>query len=47
MKNAQQRAVARTSAAQFNTNKLQAAACMATSAAVSIAIIYWAIKSLF
>jgi len=47
MKNARQQAVARTAKAQFNTNKLQAAACMATSAAVSIAIIYWAIKSLF
>lgn len=47
MKNAHQRAVARTAKAQFNYNKLQAAACMATSATVSIAIIYWAIKSLF
>lgn len=45
MKNAHPRAVART--AQFNTNKLQAAACMVTSAALSIAIIYWAIKTLF
>ena len=47
MKNAQQRTAARTAQAQFNYNKLQAAACMATSAAVSIAIIYWAIKTLF
>ncbi|WP_292935567.1 hypothetical protein [Noviherbaspirillum sp.] len=29
----------------FNYNKLQAAACMLSSAAVSIALIYWAIKS--
>lgn len=47
MKNASQRAVARTAKAQFNYNKLQAAACMGTSAAVSIALIYWAIKTLF
>lgn len=47
MKNAHQRAIARTAKAQLNVNKIQAAACMATSAAVSIAIIYWAIKTLF
>jgi len=47
MKNAHQQAIARTAKAQFNINKLQAAACIATSSAVSIAIIYWAIKSLF
>jgi hypothetical protein len=47
MKNVHQRAVARTAKAQFNYNKLQAAACITTSAAVSIALIYWAIKSLF
>ncbi|WP_420476422.1 hypothetical protein [Noviherbaspirillum sp. ST9] len=47
MRNAHHRAVARTANAQFNVNKLQAAACILTSSAVSIAIIYWAIKSLF
>lgn len=47
MRNAHQRAVARTANAQFNVNKLQAAACITASSAVSIAIIYWAIKSLF
>jgi hypothetical protein len=34
-----------TKAATFNYNKLQAVACMAASAAVSIALIFWAIKS--
>lgn len=29
----------------FNFHKLQAVACMLSSAAVSIALIYWAIKS--
>lgn len=33
------------SAARFNYNKLQATACMASSAACSIALIYWAIKT--
>lgn len=47
MRNAHQQAVARTAKAQFNVNKLQAATCILTSSAVSIAIIYWAIKSLF
>lgn len=47
MKNARQHIAARGAKAQFNYNKLQAAACMASSAAVSIALIYWAIKSLF
>jgi len=32
--------------AAFNYNKLQAVACMAASAVVSIALIVWAIKSL-
>jgi hypothetical protein len=32
-------------AAAFNYNKLQAVACMAASAVVSIALITWAIKS--
>lgn len=31
----------------FNFNKLQAVVCMAASAAVSIALITWAIKSFF
>lgn len=31
----------------FNYNKLQAAACIISSAAVSIGLIYWAIHSLF
>jgi hypothetical protein len=31
----------------FNYNKLQAVACIASSAAVSITLIYWAIQSLF
>jgi hypothetical protein len=31
----------------FNYDKLQAAACMAASAAVSIALITWAIKTFF
>lgn len=31
----------------FNINKLQAAACIVSSAAVSCALIYWAIQSLF
>jgi hypothetical protein len=31
--------------AAFNYNKLQAVACMAASAAVSIALIVWACKS--
>ena len=33
--------------AQFNYNKLQATACMLSSAAVSIALIYWAIRLVF
>ncbi len=32
--------------AGFNVNKLQAVACMLSSAAVSIALIYWAIRSI-
>lgn len=31
----------------FNYNKLQAATCIACSAAVSIAAIYWAITTFF
>lgn len=30
----------------FNYNKLQAVACITSSAAVSIALIYWVIRSL-
>jgi hypothetical protein len=33
--------------ARFNYNKLQAVACIASSAAVSIGLIYWATKMLF
>ncbi|WP_170942231.1 hypothetical protein [Noviherbaspirillum denitrificans] len=47
MRNAHQRAAVRTAKAEFNVNKLQAAACILTSSAISVAIIYWAIKSLF
>jgi hypothetical protein len=47
MKNARQNATACEAKAHFNYNKLQAVACMTTSAAVSIALIYWAVKSLF
>jgi len=32
--------------ARFNYNKLQAVACITSSAAVSIGLIYWAIRSL-
>jgi hypothetical protein len=32
-------------ARNFNFNKLQAVACMASSAAVSLTLMYWAIKS--
>ncbi|WP_157691637.1 hypothetical protein [Noviherbaspirillum autotrophicum] len=31
---------------RFNFNKLQAVACIASSAACSIGLIYWAIKAL-
>lgn len=31
----------------FNVYKLQAAACITSSAAVSIGLIYWAIRTLF
>lgn len=31
----------------FNYNKLQAAACILSSSVVSIALIYWAIRSFF
>ena len=34
-------------AAGFNFNKLQAVACMAASAAVTIACITWAVKAVF
>jgi hypothetical protein len=34
-------------ALEFNYDKLQAAACMAASAVVSIALLSWAIKSFF
>jgi len=46
MKNARQETMACESK-HFNYNKLQAVACMASSAMVSIALIYWAIKTLF
>lgn len=45
MKNARQDAAVCESRTHFNYNKLQAVACIASSAAVSIALIYWAIKS--
>lgn len=47
MNNANQRAARTAAKAQLNINKLQAAACMASSAAVSIALIYWAIRAIF
>ncbi|HEX7649691.1 MAG TPA: hypothetical protein VF450_20005 [Noviherbaspirillum sp.] len=34
-------------ATHFNYNKLQAAACITSSAAVSIGLIYWAIRMMF
>lgn len=34
-------------AGSFNYNKLQAVLCIASSAAVSIGVIYWAIQALF
>jgi len=46
MRNTQNQPIARGAKAQLNYNKIQAAACMASSAAVSIALIYWAIRSL-
>jgi hypothetical protein len=46
MKKARQDAAYK-SQTSFNYHKLQATACMATSAAVSIALIYWAIRSFF
>ena len=42
VRNMQKAAVA---ASRFNYNKLQAAICMALSAACSIGLIYWAIKA--
>ena len=47
MKNARQHAATCDSKTHFNYNKLQAVACMASSAAVSIALIYTAIKFIF
>ena len=41
------RTAAAVRATRFNYNKLQAAACIASSAAVSIGLIYWAIKAMF
>lgn len=38
-------AAART--ASLNVNKVQAAACIVSSCAVSIGLIYWAIRALF
>jgi hypothetical protein len=34
-------------ASHFNFNKLQAVLCMAASAAASVALIVWAVKSFF
>ena len=34
-------------ATHFNYNKMQAVACIASSAAVSIGMIYWALRTLF
>lgn len=34
-------------AVSFNYNKLQAVACIASSAAVSIGAIYWLVRTLF
>ena len=45
-KTAQSAATARTGG-RINVYKLQAAACITSSAAVSIGLIWWAIKSLF
>ncbi|HJV88224.1 MAG TPA: hypothetical protein VJ698_22330 [Noviherbaspirillum sp.] len=46
MDQARQEVVIARSNTGFNVNKLQAVACMLSSAAVSIALIYWAIRSL-
>jgi hypothetical protein len=44
MKNARQDAAVIQAKTQFNYNKLQAAACMTSSAAVSIGLLYLAIR---
>jgi hypothetical protein len=41
-----QRATSARTRGSFNVYKLQAAACIASSAAVSIGFIYWAIRAL-
>lgn len=47
MKNMRRDAAVCQSKTTFNHNKLQAVACIASSAMVSIALMYWAVRSFF